>query len=77
MGELWDKDGIRGEAVGAFITASLYYDTLAHIFYRMGLYDEALLNQNKSISLIEDQKLPKILLINARAEAKKMKARTL
>ncbi len=68
---LWSKRSIEIDPLPA------YYDTLAHIFYRMRLYDEALLNQNKAISLIADQKLPKILLTNARAEAKKMKARTL
>jgi tetratricopeptide (TPR) repeat protein len=28
-----------------------YYDTMAHILYRLDLYDEALLNQNKAIEL--------------------------
>lgn len=53
------------------------YDTLAHIFYRMGLFDEAVLNQNKAISLwmkIPDQKQQ---VTNAKAEVAKMQEKTL
>jgi hypothetical protein len=57
--------------------APAHYDTLAHIFYRMGLFDEALLNQNKAIALL--MKIPdqKKQLANAQAEAAKMQERTL
>lgn len=53
------------------------YDTLAHIFYRMGLFDEAILNQNKAIALL--MKLPdqKQQLADAKAEAIKMQERML
>jgi hypothetical protein len=32
-----------------------YYDTLAHILYRLNFYDEALLNQNKAIDLAKKE----------------------
>jgi len=32
-----------------------YYDTMAHVMYRLNFYDEAILNQNKSIELAAGQ----------------------
>lgn len=54
-----------------------HYDTLAHIFYRMGLFDEALLNQKKAIALLTGMHDQKQQLAEAKAEAEKMKQRTL
>ena len=55
-----------------------YFDTLAHIFYRLGWYDEALLNQSKAISMAEkEKKLNKDQINGFRKEAAKMKAKTL
>lgn len=54
-----------------------YYDTLAHLFYRMGLFDEALLNQKKAIDLSEIK--PEYIsgTANLKLELNKMKERTL
>ncbi|WP_316810995.1 hypothetical protein [Pedobacter heparinus] len=54
-----------------------YYDTMAHIFYRMQLYDEALLNQSKAIELAGKQKNAKDRLVRFKAAAEKMKQRQL
>lgn len=53
------------------------YDTMAHIFYRMQLYDEALLNQDKAIELAGKQKNTKDRLARLRTAAEKMKQREL
>ncbi|MFP5080026.1 hypothetical protein [Pedobacter sp. JCM 36344] len=68
---LWSKRSIEMDPIPA------YYDTLAHIFYRMGLYDEALLNQKKSIELSEKQPTLKSGVANLKSELNKMKERTL
>ena len=54
-----------------------YYDTLAHIFYRMGLFDEALLNQNKAIALLSKKPEQKKQLADAQVEFVKMQERRL
>jgi tetratricopeptide (TPR) repeat protein len=54
-----------------------YYDTLAHIFYRMRLYDEAILNQNKAVELLKKSPDFKRRLDDAEAEILKMQNRTL
>jgi len=54
-----------------------YYDTLAHIFYRMGLFDEAILNQNKAIALLMKNPEQKKQLEDARTEVTKMQERSL
>lgn len=54
-----------------------YYDTLAHIFYRMGLFDEAILNQNKAIALLMKNPEYKKPLADARTELVKMQDRSL
>lgn len=54
-----------------------YYDTLAHLFYRMGLVDEAVLNQNKAIALLMNLPAQKQQLEDAKAEATKMRERRL
>jgi tetratricopeptide (TPR) repeat protein len=68
---LWSKRSIEMDPVPT------YYDTLAHIFYRMGLYDEALLNQNKAIDLTEKE--PKLIsqVAGLKSELNKMKERSL
>jgi tetratricopeptide (TPR) repeat protein len=68
---LWSKRSIEMDPMPA------YYDTLAHIFYRMGLYDEALLNQNKSIELSDTKPEYKSGIANLKLELNKMKERTL
>lgn len=68
---LWSKRSIEMDPMPA------YYDTLAHIFYRMGLHDEAILNQNKSIDLSETKPEFKSNIANLKSELKKMKARDL
>ena len=68
---LWSKRSIEMDPLPA------YYDTLAHIFYRMGLYDEALLNQNKSIELSDTKPEYKGGIANLKLELNKMKERTL
>lgn len=55
-----------------------YYDTMAHVFYRMQLYDEALLNQNKAIEILgKKEGHSKDRLSALKAEAEKMKQRKL
>lgn len=54
-----------------------YYDTLAHIFYRMGLFDEAVLNQNKAVALLMKIPEQKKQLEDAKTEVAKMQERTL
>ena len=54
-----------------------YYDTLAHIFYRMRLFDEAILNQNKAIALLMKKPELKKPLEVARLELVKMQERRL
>ena len=54
-----------------------YYDTLAHIFYRLGLYDEAILNQNKSIKFTKLQPALKDKIPGLTLELKKMRERKL
>lgn len=54
-----------------------YYDTLAHIFYRMGLFDEAILNRNKAIALLMKNPEQKKQLEDARTEVTKMQERSL
>ena len=68
---LWSKRSIEMDPVPG------YYDTLAHIFYRMGLYDEAILNQKKSIELSEKQPQLKGRIANLNFELIKMKERSL
>jgi hypothetical protein len=54
-----------------------HYDTLAHIFYRMGLFDEAILNQNKAIALLTKMPDQKQQLAEAKAQVAKMRERKL
>lgn len=54
-----------------------YYDTIAHLFYRMRLFDEALLNQAKAVDLVSKQKNGRDRIIRFKAEAEKMKQRQL
>ncbi|MNJ98341.1 hypothetical protein D3C87_161060 [compost metagenome] len=68
---LWSKRAIE------IAPSPEYYDTMAHIFYRMQLYDEALLNQNKAIEMLSGQKNSKDRLSSLKEEAEKMKQRKL
>ncbi|ACU03471.1 MULTISPECIES: thioredoxin family protein [Pedobacter] len=68
---LWSKRAIE------LVPAAEYYDTMAHIFYRMQLYDEALINQHKAIEIAAKQKNAKERLARLRAAAEKMKQRQL
>ena len=68
---LWSKRAIE------ISPTAEYYDTIAHIFYRMRLYDEALLNQAKAIELLSKQNNGKDRLTRFKAEAEKMKQRQL
>lgn len=68
---LWSKRAIE------LLPAAEYYDTMAHIFYRMQLYDEALLNQDKASKIASKQKNAKDRLARFNTEAEKMKQRTL
>ena len=55
-----------------------YYDTMAHILYRLNFYDEALLNQNKAIELAQKETYtqPSYLQL-LQKELTKMQQRTL
>ena len=68
---VWSKRSIEMEPIPA------YYDTLAHLFYRMGLFDEALLNQKKAIDLSETKPEYSSSIANLKLELNKMKERTL
>jgi tetratricopeptide (TPR) repeat protein len=55
-----------------------HYDTLAHLLYRLGRFDEALLNEEKAISIARKTKeLTRKEIKGFKKEAKKMKSRTL
>ena len=55
-----------------------HYDTLAHLLYRIGLFDAALLYEEKAIRLAKKQKeLSKAEINGFMGEAKKMKSRSL
>ncbi|MEJ2881528.1 hypothetical protein [Pedobacter sp. GR22-6] len=54
-----------------------YYDTLAHILYRLGFHDEAVLNQQKALKLSKLQLESKAKLAGLTLELKKMKERKL
>jgi tetratricopeptide (TPR) repeat protein len=54
-----------------------HFDTLAHIFYRLGYYDEAQLNQNKAITFAAEQKFGKEQIEAFKKELSNMKNRTL
>ncbi|MES2458652.1 MAG: hypothetical protein V4594_24065 [Bacteroidota bacterium] len=55
-----------------------HYDTLAHLLYRMGLFDVALFYEDKAIRLARRQKeLSREQIKGFKKEAKKMKDRTL
>jgi hypothetical protein len=68
---LWSKRAIE------LIPAAEYYDTMAHIFYRMQLYDEASINQQKAIEIAVKQKSAKETLKRLKTTAEKMKHRQL
>jgi hypothetical protein len=49
------------------------YDTLAHLLYRLGFFDEALSAQNKAVSLAEAKKVEDKELYKLKTEAEKIK----
>ncbi|RZK20595.1 MAG: hypothetical protein EOO86_03940 [Pedobacter sp.] len=51
-----------------------YYDTLAHILYRMGYYEEAISTQQKAIEKAKAENMP---TTNFEKELKKIKTKTL
>jgi hypothetical protein len=56
---------------------SSYYDTMAHIMYRLNFYDEALLNQQKSVEMAMNEPMSESHLKHLKAELDKMKEHTL
>jgi hypothetical protein len=54
-----------------------YYDTMAHIMYRLNFYDEAILNQNKAIEIASKQPNTSGRIESLKAELNKMKTREL
>lgn len=68
---LWTKRAIALDA------RYNYYDTLAHLLYRLGFYDEAISTQNKAISLAEATHLDKIALERLKTELDKIKTHKL
>ncbi|UEG54410.1 hypothetical protein LLH06_05450 [Mucilaginibacter daejeonensis] len=56
-----------------------YYDTMAHLLYRLDLIDEAIINQNKAVQLAQDQKpaMPASYVSRLRQELDKMRTHTL
>ena len=65
---IWSRRAIELNAIGG------YYDTLAHILYRMGYFAEAVKTQEDGISLAKVQKRS---IANMQEELKKMKSRSL
>ncbi len=65
---IWSRRAIELNANGG------YYDTLAHILYRMGYFAEAVKTQEDGIMLAKIQKRS---AVNMQEELKKMKSRTL
>ncbi len=65
---IWSRRAIELNANGG------YYDTLAHILYRMGYFAEAVKTQEDGIALAKIQKRS---VANMQEELKKMKSRTL
>lgn len=54
-----------------------YYDTMAHIMYRLGFYDEALLNQNKAIEMAAKEPGMASRIDSLKGELAKMKSHQL
>jgi len=63
---LWSRRSIELNPIGG------YYDTLAHLLYRLGYFEEAIKTQEDAI---EKSKLQGMNPVNLQAELKKMKAR--
>jgi hypothetical protein len=67
----WVKRAIEFQPMAAF------YDTMAHLQYRLNLRDEAILNQTKAIAMAESEMSPSPSTANYKAELAKMKAGSL
>jgi len=57
--------------------ASAYYDTMAHVMYRLDFYDEAVLNQNKAVEMAANESQPKIEQDKLKKELEKIRAHQL
>lgn len=68
---IWSKRAIELEP------KSGYYDTLAHIYYAMGIYNEALTTQKTAIDLAKNEKTNNDYLIRISEAYQKMKNKTL
>jgi hypothetical protein len=68
---VWSRRSIE------LVSEASYYDTMAHIMYRLGFYDEAILNQNKAVEMASKQANLPGRLENLKAELNKMKTRQL
>jgi hypothetical protein len=68
---IWSKRAIELQPIAG------YYDTFAHIMYRMNLYEEAVLNQAKAVELAAAQPTQLSNLEHLQAELAKMKERKL
>lgn len=64
---MWSRRAIELMPVSGF------YDTMAHIMYRLNFYDEARLNQEKAINLARSELKPKADLDKLKAELTKIK----
>ena len=68
---LWSRRAIELSPSAGF------YDTMAHIMYRLGFIDEALLNQDKAVALAVSAKQGQADIDKLRNEASLMKQRKL
>ena len=68
---LWSRRAIELSPSAGF------YDTMAHIMYRLGFIDEALLNQDKAVALAVSAKQGQVDVDKLRNEARLMKQRKL
>jgi len=67
----WVKRAIELDA------RSSYFDTMAHIMYRLHQYDDAIANQTKAIEMAATESQTKLEQDNMRAELQKMKSNSL
>lgn len=68
---LWSKRAIELNPIPG------YYDTLAHILYRLGFYNEAISTQNIAIEMASSQGRPKKEIEHLKIEAKKIMEKNL
>jgi len=68
---VWVKRAIELQSMAA------YYDTLAHLLYRLNLYDDAILNENKAIEMAATEPQSKLAQDRLKTELEKMKNKQL